>query len=490
MAFGLPAWNAGTPVFDPTVLRKKFALRSPTNPYAITPDMRTAAEHVASSIIDPQLGNINEQIRQKQQDAEAYQRGAQALMGTLAQLNAPLAEAVRKAYEAAGNDVAGYGTSLTGALSDTAKTAAANAAAHIASLGAPGTVTSVAPAAAGVANFEYGQTPASNLAAEAASRFALTTQLGGANVAAVGQEALQQLNATQKEIAQLRQAGLDLENTRPGEIQKAILDLRAQDVQERQIKLQEDAAKAQTVNDKAKLAQDAAALKVQESQLNRAWLQTLDSEAYNRTNATGTLWVVKGNKIVNTGKPAPGSAAGRSQTAAAVSLQNTKTRTAATDRATQARDAHNRVMEGIANAKVQISAAQAATAAKKELAYERYLKGKTKGAAGVAGMSKAQVHQYSTDAGKAAYTLFYGAKNPKYDPSKDTSATNPIYSTAPGSASDAMRYMLSKGIPYTIAWNAIYQYASRKDSHWADALQWNPNYTPPSQRHKKTKKRG
>lgn len=448
--------------------------------------MQDAAAAIAASMIDPQTAAINRAVQLKQgalaQEGPSYG----AVIDALGRLTAPIPAAIQGAYAGAGDRVAGYASGLTGALGDAAKSAAATAAAHIASLGAPGTVTSTAPDAMNVANYEFGALPSSSLASEAASRLSEAEGQRAASGYALGQQALAQMNATRQEIADLQAKGLDIENTRPAEVQKALASLRDQNNANAQLAIQEQNFKLQ-----------ARAEGVQESQLNRAWLQTLNSEAYNRTNATGTLWVVQGNKIINTGQSAPGSAAGR---AASTAVQRAADRRAGLTKAQLAADvsreriseqqAHNRVIEGIDNSRIGISQQQADTAVKREQAYERYLAGKTKGKAGLGGMKESDVRQYGSDAGKYAYTFFFGAKNPKFDPSKGGGPGkppvpgNPYYSTPPGSASDAMSYMLSKKIPYSIAWNAIYQYANRQGSHWADALDWNPKYKPPARRGK------
>jgi hypothetical protein len=450
------------------------------------PSLQDQAAAIAASMIDPQTAAVNRAIQAKQQLMGGQGVGYAGVIDALGRLTSGIPEAVRSAYQTAGDQTAGYAGGLTGALGDAAKSAAAEAAQHIASLGAPGTVTSVLPDALNVANYSYGTLPSSSLAAEAASRMTEQEGLRTAGAYALGQQALQAMNATRAEISDLQAKGLDIENTRPGEVQKALLSLRDENRANAGLALQEKNFKLQ-----------ARAEGVQESQLNRAWLQTLNSEAFNRTNATGTLWLVKGNKIVNTGQAAPGSAAGRAQTSAQIANANrragiTKAKiTADVQRERNAETkAHNTVMEGIANSRLGISQQQADTAVKREQAYERNQIGKKKGKAGLGGMSDAEVRQYGTAAGNAAYTLFYGQKNPKFDPSKDPSATNPVYATAPGSASDAMKYMIAKGIPYSIAWNAIYQYATRPNSPWADALGWNPKYKPPSQRNKGTESPG
>jgi hypothetical protein len=460
------------------------------------PSLQDQAAAIAASMIDPQTAAVNRAIQAKQQLMGGQGAGYAGVIDALGRLTSGIPEAVRSAYQTAGDQTAGYASSLTGTLGDAAKSAAAEAAQHIASLGAPGTVTSVAPDALNVANYSYGTLPSSSLAAEAASRLTEQEGLRAAGGYALGQQALQAMNATRSEISDLQAKGLDIENTRPGEVQKALSSLRDENRANQQLAIAEKNYKLQ-----------ARAEGVQESQLNRAWLQTLNSEAFNRTNATGTLWVVKGNKIVNTGQSAPGSAAGRAQTTAATAAANRRAK-ATHDKAVLAeKQAHDTAMEGIQNSRITISQQEADAASQRARAYARYQDWKrthpNATGAGPGGLKQSDIRQYGKDAGNATYLLFYGKKNPKYvpDSGRKDAAGNPIpgqfdkngvlipgtnvrYIQPPGSAADAMKYMLNRKIPYQIAWQAIYRYAKDPGSPWHDALQWNPAYKPPSQRNK------
>ena len=53
------------------------------------------------------------------------------------------------------------------------------------------------------------------------------------------------------------------------------------------------------------------------------------------------------------------------------------------------------------------------------------------------------------------------------------------YATKPASAAETLRYMLANGVPYTIAWRAIKQYASLPNSWWKDALKWHAGSESP-----------
>jgi hypothetical protein len=419
------------------------------------------AKVIAAGILDPQEAAIARAIQAKELAIQGQGVAAQGVIAALAKLGGALPAAIQQAYSQAGKEQAGYASGLTGAVGEKAQSAAAEAGKMIASLGAPGAVGSDSPAAMNTANYLGGVLPANDLAAEAASRLAEASTVAYAGTAGIAQQALDQMNASRSEIEELRQRGLDLENTRPAEIQKALTQMRGEDRDERALKLQEEASKREWE-----------ALGLQKSTINRQWAQTLEDMAWNRTNATGTLWVVKNGKLVNTGRAAPGSAAGRSATSAATSAANSK-RTQATAAARLAEtNAHNRVLEAQANARLGLSQKQVTIAQQREA---RLNKKKANG-----GYSDAEKRQYGKTAANLAYNYYYGTKDKK---------TGEVVAGSTHSAAEAMKAMLSAGIPYSIAWNAIYQYASQGGSSWDDALAWNPKYKPPAQRNKKTDNR-
>jgi hypothetical protein len=195
-----------------------------------------------------------------------------------------------------------------------------------------------------------------------------------------------------------------------------------------------------------------------EAREQQAWLETL---AKTRTDQTGKLWVVKNGRVVPAGVAAPGSAAGRAATSAATSRYGTDVRAAQTaaDRATRAQ---------IAAANLGVSQQKADAASKRAGDYGAWLQWKKKhpgGGTGPGGLSQSSVRQYGKDAGNIAYQYYNGVKDKK-DAKK--------WAMQPRGAAEALSFMLSKKIPYQIAWNAIMQHA-RKGSRWyEDAKKMNP----------------
>lgn len=443
--------------WDPNALKNLLARLQPAaRPAAPVPvaapklsPQDEQARLIAAGIIDPQTAAINRAIALKESDRAATAEASKGIIAALGNLTAGAPGSVRDAYSRAGTETMGFANDLTGAVGDSAQAAAAEAARQISSLGAPGEIHSDSPAAMNTLRYTGGYLPASNLAAEAASRLTEATTLRNAGATSLGQQALQQLNATNTEIADLRAKGLDIENTRPSEVAKALQGLRAQDLEERGMKINEQQAATQT-----------RAEKVQEGALDRSWYQSLADEAWNRTNATGTLWTVRNGKIVNTGKPAPGSAAGRAATQAGVTLAGQ----AAADRRAAAslaeRNAHNRVTEGAAAARLDLSKQQLKIAQDREARLGRAKTDKK-------GFSASDKRQFGKDAGAIADAAIH----PKY-------ADDPI-----PTATETLKKMIARGIPYSIAWNAVHQYASMPGSPWEGDLSniesW---YTPPKKK--------
>jgi hypothetical protein len=190
--------------------------------------MTAAAQKIAAGIINPQVAENVRAQQEKQKQIEAQGLAAQGVTSAIGALAAPIPTQIQNAYQQAAEQTAGFAGGLTGAVGEAARASAGQAAETIGRLapGVPSAVTSASPAAMNVANYTGGTLPATDLAAEAANRMAQATQLGFAGQAAIGQQALQQMGATRQEIAELQAQGLDIRNTRPAEVQKALADLR------------------------------------------------------------------------------------------------------------------------------------------------------------------------------------------------------------------------------------------------------------------------
>jgi hypothetical protein len=480
---------------------------APAAPAPPPRDLNAEAAAMAAGIIDPQSAAIARTIAAKEKAIQGQGMAAKSVLQALAALSQGIPGQIQAAYERAGNDQAGYASGLTGAVGDAAQAGVAADNAQIAAQGAPGSVSnSDSQNAMMVANYLGGALPASSLAAEGASRFAEAATSVYSGEAALTQQALQDMNASRAEVEQLRQQGLDLENTRPAEVQKALLQLREDDRAERQLQ-------ADIEDKRATAAREEAALNLQKGTLTKQWDAQLEDTAWNRTNATGTLWTVKNGKLVNTGKPAPGSAAGRAIISANTQRARTATqaRTAAQKRAAdQAKNltdqtgtihvvqngkvvdtgnpapgskaasnaekrAKDRVAAANANAKLGISKANLAIAQQREA---RLAKGpKTKNNPG--GYTSKQIQQWSNQAGSNARDSYNGILNPKFDNrhpdgwvDPNTGVKNRKYTAPPREAPVVLRELIAAGVPYSIAMKAILVYARRPNSRWAYALKW------------------
>ena len=415
------------------------------------PSLRSRARTIALGIVNPQTQAIQTQINAERDRAQRESDQAFAVGQAIAKMTGD-------AYKSASDAQMSFAGALGGTVGDLARQGAAAAGAHIQGGDKPTSAydPSVNPDAASGLATEVSYKPGQGL-----------SDLGAAQVGALGDQALmsrnQALHAYDPEIATLVSQKLAEQGTLGAETEKAWLSLR--DDQRQQ-----------------------AALGIQKQQANRVWQQALDTRALNLTNMTGSLWVVKNGHVVNTHQPAGGSAAA-SNYIRQTGIQATADAAAAR---LNEQHAHNVVMEGIDRSRIGISQQNANTAAKREAAYEKWLAAK-------GGRNAAQSAAYrmqAKNAGDWAYTFFYGKKNSAFDPNKGggpgqkPNPQNPYYTSAPGSASDAMAYMIGHGIPYSIAWKAIYQYANMKGSHWGDALRWNVNYLPPAARNRDTGKPG
>jgi hypothetical protein len=260
---------------------------------AVDNDMQKQAELIAAGLLDPQVAAINRAIAAKERQELARGEAFKGVSEALARYTAGIPAGIQAAYQGAADRTAGYAGGMTGALSDAAANAAREAGQTIANIGPTGGpgVTSEGGAIANVTNYLGGFLPASNLAQEAASRLAEASTMRAAGGARLAEEALASMRATREETEELRMRGLDLENTRPAEIQKALAQLRSEDREERQLKLQERAF----------------AVQLGELQLARA--KTANDRAEALTNLTGYVHIVKNGKVVRTKEIASGSRA-------------------------------------------------------------------------------------------------------------------------------------------------------------------------------------
>jgi len=416
---------------------------------ALLPPYWKRARIIAQGIVNPQVAAFKSQIQQQQEQA---QRESEAAFN----VGQAIANQTHDAYAQAARDQMSFADPLQGSIGEMARASAADANAKIAAAGAPGAAANPwTPDAIGSLAYVTSYAPGKGLDKAAAA------QQGALDYAATLSRD-RALHAYDPQIATLTAQKLAAQGTLGAETEKAWLSLR-------------DDARQQ------------AALAIQKQTAQRAWAQELDNRALNLTNMTGSLWKVVNGRVVNTGRPAGGS------TAASNYIRQQGYQASADAAAARLREqmAHNRVMEGIANSRIGISQQQANTASAREAAYEKWLASKSaRKSGGIPGMSNADVRAYSKLAGDAAYTFFYGKKNSAWDsskgggPGKPPVVGNPYYKTAPTSAADAMTYMINHGVPYSIAFRAIYNYATAKNSHWSDALRWNPKYQPPVKRNR------
>lgn len=403
---------------------------------------------VAAGIINPQERVIDRGVAAKTQAAQAAQLGYQQTIDAYGRLTAPIPGQIQGAYQQAADRTAGYASTLTGDLGARSQQQASDVAAQLARAGAPAGNAPAGPAAMNVLNYTHGVLPASDLAAQAASSLALENQLRTAGAAGLGQQALQAGQASQKEIEELRAKGVDIELTRPAEVQKAVLMLRDEKRKDA-AEVRADAAEVRANQELAIHKKDfvlrARAQGIQEQQIERQWHQTLMSEADNLTDSTGTQWVVGRNGLVNTGRPAPGSLAGRAATTAYTAGQNRA-----------AENARNAARIRGENERARLA---------------RIAKAK---ATGAGGLKQSDIRQYGKAALSIADQYFNGILNANYDPGKDPGPKNQKYSLPPQSAQAALSRMLARKIPRSIAMNAIVQYAqqAKRAQPWAGRPRW------------------
>lgn len=227
----------------------------------------------------------------------------------------------------------------------------------------------------------------------------------------------------------------------------------------------------------AKNAREERALGLNEATVRRQMQQALEDAAWNRTNATGRLWTVKNGRLVDSRRPAPGSAAGRARTQAATSRYGTNVRANTAAASLAAKQAHDSATEAISNAKLAISQQQANTATKRAGDYGAYLDwkkkhpraGKTK--TGPGGFSQATVKDWMATSGKSARDAFYGIKNPKYAADPDH---QPKWLMTPQRPSKVLSDLIAMGIPFQIAIKSIQAYGRQKNAGpgWKATLNW------------------
>jgi hypothetical protein len=211
----------------------------------------------------------------------AAAKATAGITSALAGMSAGDAEAARAAYAGAAEHIAGLGQGLTGAVRDAQQASTAPAAGLIGELGAPGSVTSGAAGNANVSGY-LNTLPADSLERAAAQALVSTQDkrfAGGLRLA-------DEFGATDYKsnlgIQDLRGELVKLEKKRPGLIAEALDQIR-------------QSARADR------------ATNVQIGYLQLQQAKTLQDQAVAMTNMTGSLYTVKGGKVVNTGRMAPGS---------------------------------------------------------------------------------------------------------------------------------------------------------------------------------------
>jgi hypothetical protein len=365
-------------------------------------DLQKEAELIAAGLLDPQTAAIQRAIAAKERQELARGEAFRGVSEALGRYTQGIPAGIERAYQGAADRTAGYAGGMTGALAEAASSAAQEAGQTLASIGPTGggAVPSEGGAIANVTNYLGGFLPASNLAAEAASRLAEASTMRAAGGARLAEEALASMRATREETEELRMRGLDLENTRPAQVQKALAELRGESREERELALQERAFQVQ----------------VGELQLARA--KTAFDQAEAMTNLTGYIHVVKKGKVVRTKEIASGSEAfTKAQTAAGAAERAAATNARIT--------AQNAISNTFRQAGLDISAANLKIAVDRET---RLKKGKGKG-----GFTDKQKQDWT---GKARLWLSFAIEKGK--------EPKTVISRA-----------MEEGVPYSIAFRVI-----------------------------------
>jgi hypothetical protein len=398
-------------------------------------DMQRTAELVAAGLLDPKIAANQRAIAAMERQEIARGMAFEGVAAALAKYTAGIPEGIRSAYQGAADRTAGYGGMMSGELGEAASGAAQQAGETIANIGVSGGpgVTSEGGALANTTNYLGGFLPASDLAAEAANRMAEASTLRMAGGARLAEEALASMRATRAEVEELRMQGLDLEHTRPAEIQKALTDLRQMSLAERQD------------------AREERALQVQIGQLQLSTAKTAFEQAEAMTNLTGYVHVVKKGKVVRTKEIAGGSSAyvnaqeqinQNARTAATQAGQNA--RAAATRRQTAAQ---NRIANAKATAQLKLDERRTKIAEDAEAR----LKGQT--VDGKPQFTAKQKQEYRGTV-NAMIRATVAGKNPAGNRPRD------VVSAA-----------MSQGVPYSLIVSVMRSWArSNKRKDWLEAL--------------------
>jgi hypothetical protein len=409
--------------------------------------LKDQAATLAAGIIDPQVAELKRQAAERELAGQKQQTAAQGTAAALAAIQAGVPRAVQDTYAQAANQQASFAQGPTGTVGDLTQKAASEAAAKIASMEAPGQITSQGAAQAQAANYAGGYLPASDLAAQAAARATEQYGYNTASQAALSQQALQQLQASTDEVSALRAKGVDIENTRPAEVQKALLTLREQQRADRELAMQQRASAAQI------------------HQLNTAQARALESDAYNRSQLTGTLWTVKNGRLVNTGRTAAGSSAYQNVASNTLKQQDLLYQ--------QQQDAISNSFKK-AGLKIDQQRANAYAARQQKM--------------NTGGFSQATIAKWKAKAAANAAESFRGVPNPNYV--KGAKADDPNYLKIkdqwirpPRSAAAVLRDLTAE-MPYSVAYTAIRAYAKAPNSRWAGALKWQKTWPPKPQKKK------
>lgn len=255
---------------------------APVDPYL------EQAKAIAAAMIDPQTAEAQRAIDQANRDAVAHAKAYAGVTTALGAFTQGMPEQVRAAYETAGKDISGFAQGITGEAGDNARAAAAEMARQLDAVGAPGSVEAN-PNYEGTVAMTGGLIPARTLAEQSATHYAQMAGLRAASGLTLEQEARKQAMADDAAVADLRAKASDLEGTRAGEVAKALLQLHDEARQQQGVDIQQQA------------------LRVQQGQLRLSQAKTVQDRAAAMTDITGTIWVARNGKAVNTGRAAPGT---------------------------------------------------------------------------------------------------------------------------------------------------------------------------------------
>lgn len=440
-----------------------------------------------------------------QQQAQQQATRAQGFAKALADLTTPDAEATGAIYRQAADRLKGFGTGLTGAVADAQQAQAADTARGVATAtgtqsraGGLGVLSGYDPAAMrNVANYAGVTIPGSSLEQSAADAMVHAQAMRKADVAQTGQIAqgyLQKVTDLQNELAAKR---MEIEGKRPDLYRQALTAREESARQDLTSRIQAASLQNSTRQMNAEITgvdpltgkptyatiqdQREAALEARKFAAQQAQLAAEQAQTTAEKSAPSVQWS-QANGYLSDGSGRPILRNGQVQTLPGYELRNGRVIESPDPSDLASAIGPDTSLSTALGYLVDSNGSPIRNKAGKPVILPgfhvdtrtgRVVKDATGSPAG----PKPPTSKDMATIGGSVHDMFYGVKNPNYDPNAKTDDPKYLqkrsqWLTPPGEASDILRRLMARGLPYEPIYKALSRYAGLPGTRWNYVLDW------------------